>query len=412
MAYLVQAPEKLRGIISLPASKSISNRALILKALSRSIYPVKNLSVCEDTEVMQRAFSQPQAVIDIGAAGTSMRFLTAYFSTLPGERVLTGTERMKNRPIAVLVNALREIGADIEYLEKEGYPPLKIRGKELEGGEISLDAGVSSQYISALMMIAPVTRKGLRIVLKGKLVSKPYIRMTEQLMEDFGVTLSWLGNHIRIKRQDYRPAFEYLVESDWSAASYWYEIVALSDDQPEIELLGLQKKSCQGDAEVAHLFEKLGVSTVFTEKGVILKKNSHMLSSFKYDFVCEPDLAQTFVVTCALKNIPFRFSGLQSLRIKETDRIAAMQQEMQKLGYVIEANDQEMWWDGTRCDADLSQAIHTYEDHRMSMAFAPVALVLGPVLIDEPDVVKKSYPSFWKDLQSVGFKLDNPAVKK
>ena len=404
MIYTVQSPKKLKGSIQLPASKSISNRALLLNALSESIYFIKNISDCDDTKVMKRAFNQSQSTIDIEAAGTSMRFLTAYFSAILGEqRILTGSERMKNRPIGILVDALRQIGAEIEYAEKEGYPPLKINGKILEGGVISLEGGVSSQYISALMMIAPLTKKGIRLKIKGDLISKPYIRMTQALMKDFGVSSTWMLDTISIEKKKYTPIFNFTVESDWSAASYWYEMIALKEEPAEIELKGLYKKSYQGDAVVAELFEKLGVSTEYTDTGVIIRKTNARLASFKYNFVQEPDLAQTFAVVCALKNIPFHFEGVQSLKIKETDRIVALQTELSKLGYVVEANDKEIWWDGTCCSPEENPIINTYEDHRMAMAFAPVALVKEQVRINEPSVVSKSYPSYWNHLQQAGF---------
>ncbi len=404
MIYSVHKPETLHADILLPASKSISNRALILRALSNSMHDIHNLSDCDDTEVMLQAFAHPTEVIDIKAAGTAMRFLTAYFSTLPGERIITGTERMRNRPVALLVDALRKLGADIGYVEKEGFPPLKIKGKTLEGGEISLSGEVSSQYISALMMIAPVMRKGLSIRLEGNIISKPYIRMTQQLMEVFGVKVSWADHTITIPPQTYQGV-PFKVENDWSAASYWYEMMAFAGEEAEITLDGLYKKSLQGDSKVAQLFEVLGVTTKYTEKGVILKKTDRIVSPFIYNFQHEPDLAQTFVVTCALKNIPFQFTGLQSLKIKETDRILALQNEMKKLGFPIrEANNSEISWAGNRCPVTHSP-IETYEDHRMAMAFAPVSMILGEIEVNDPQVVNKSYPGFWKNIEQAGFTI-------
>ena len=405
MKYTIQAPEKLICTsVSLPASKSISNRALILKALSRSTFEIENLSDCDDTEVMLAAFSAGKYEINIGAAGTSMRFLTAYLSQLEGkEHIITGTERMKNRPIRILVDALRQLGADINYLEKEGFPPLKIRGKKLNGGFISLTGNVSSQYISALMMIAPAMTNGLTLQLEGEIISRPYIRLTCQMMQDFGINVLWKDNLIQINPQDFRPA-SYQVENDWSAASYWYEILALSPDDTCIELTGLYKDSAQGDSKIVELFENLGVSTEFTESGVCFKKTGTGTSKFIYDFVNEPDMAQTFIVTCCLLNIPFRFTGLQSLKIKETDRIVALQKELKKLGYVIcDYENSIMEWNGERCEADENPGIDTYEDHRMAMAFAPAALVFGKIIINEPQVVSKSYPDYWEDLKKAGF---------
>ena len=406
MTYTIQSTGKFGGSIQLPASKSISNRVLLLNSLSQSIYFLKNVSTCDDTEVMKQALSQTQPVVDIGAAGTAMRFLTAFFAITPGERILTGTERMKKRPIGILVEALRQMGAGIEYMEEEGYPPLKITGKDLDGGTVSLDGSVSSQYISALMMIAPLTKKGIRIKIKGELISKPYVRMTQSLMKDFGASLSWLLDTISIEKRSYSPAFDFTVENDWSAASYWYEMVALREKPTEIELLGLYKKSYQGDSAVAELFEKLGVSTEYTEKGVILRKTKSTSTLFKYNFVKKPDLVQTFVVTCALKNIPFHFEGLQSLKVKETDRIIALQTEMQKLGYSLVVSDKDIRWGGERCTAEENPIISTYEDHRMAMAFAPIALINDRISIENPDVVSKSYPTYWKDLQKAGLIVD------
>ncbi len=407
MKYIVQSPEKLiSASILLPASKSISNRALILNALSKSPFAIENLSNSDDTEVMLAAFANNNYELNIGAAGTSMRFLTAYLAQLEGEEhIITGTERMKNRPIRILVDALRQLGADIEYVEKEGFPPLKIKGKKLAGGEISLNGSISSQYISALMMVAPSMTNGLTLKLEGKIISRPYIELTSQMMQDFGVISQLNDNVIRIKHQHYLPA-SYLVESDWSAASYWYEMLALTSNNVDIELLGLQKNSSQGDAKITELFDCLGVSTNYTEKGVRISKNTSRTAKLICDFVNEPDMAQTFVVTCCLLNIPFRFTGLQSLKIKETDRISALQKELRKLGYIIaDFDDSILEWNGEKCEPEADPVIDTYEDHRMAMAFAPVSLVLGKIIINEPQVVSKSYPNYWEDLKDVGFNI-------
>ncbi len=409
MKYLVEFSKYSGKNISLPASKSISNRALILNALSGNKYPVNNLSDCDDTKVMLAAFLSEDRSIDVGAAGTAMRFLTAYLAQKEGYCLLTGSKRMKNRPIGSLVNALRELGADIKYFDKEGFPPLKITGRKLRGGKISLDGSVSSQYISALMMIAPNMSEGLTITLTGDVISKPYIQMTSQMMNDFGVNVEWNGKTIEIKPQVYNPCAQ-TAESDWSAASYWYEILSFCDKNSTIELTGLFKKSLQGDAKVAQLFEKLGVFTEYNDNGVriINRGIDNPGYEFIYDFVNEPDLAQTFVVTCAVKNIPFRFTGLQSLRIKETDRMSALQKEMKKLGYIIsDHNDCALVWSGERCEPESDPVIDTYEDHRMAMSFAPVAVILEKININDPSVVSKSYPGFWDDLKSAGFIIQN-----
>ena len=406
MKYLIKAPEeRLRASVQLPASKSISNRALILNALSYSPYDIQNLSDCDDTEVMVKALNSDSRDFDIKAAGTAMRFLTAFLSKIVGEWTITGTERMKNRPIKLLVDALNSLGARIEYIEKEGYPPLRIFGSALQGGEISLDGGVSSQYISALLMIAPLMEKGLTLHLEGNIISRPYINLTLQLMEQFGVKAIWNGQTIKILPQEYKP-IRFTVESDWSAASYWYSIMALSKNA-EIELLGLFKNSLQGDAAGAKLFAQLGVGTTFTDRGVVLKYNGNAVKKLIYNFVNEPDLAQTFVVTCVLLNIPFRFTGLQSLKIKETDRIEALKTELRKLGYLLtDSNDSILEWNGERCEPEADPIIATYEDHRMAMAFAPAALVLPKGLkVADPEVVTKSYPAYWEDLRKAGFAL-------
>lgn len=406
MNYKILAPEgPVRASVRLPASKSISNRVLILNALSYSAYEVQNLAECDDTEVMVRALQSNDTHFDIKAAGTAMRFLTAFLSKIVGEWTITGTERMRNRPIKILVDALNSLGARVEYMEKEGYPPLRIYGSALQGGEIALPGTVSSQYISALLMIAPLTEKGIVLHLEGAVISKPYIRMTLQLMEEFGVRAEWNGQTIRVRPQEYRPV-PFTVESDWSAASYWYAIMALSRGS-EIELLGLFKKSTQGDSAGAALFAQLGVGTTYTSRGVLLKPNGNSCRKLVYDFVNEPDLAQTFVVTCVFMQIPFRFTGLQSLKIKETDRIEALKTEMRKLGYVLkDTADSILEWDGERCEPEGDPVIATYEDHRMAMAFAPIALKRPEgIRIADPGVVSKSYPNYWKDLKAVGFQL-------
>ena len=394
----------IRTSVKLPASKSISNRALILNALSYSAYDVENLSDCDDTNLMVNALNSDGRDFNVGAAGTTMRFLTAFLSKVVGEWTITGTERMKNRPIKVLVDALNAIGARIEYMEKEGFPPLRIFGSALQGGEISLPGNVSSQYISAILMIAPLTEKGVTLHLEGTIISKPYIHITLGLMEAYGVKATWKENVIQVLPQEYTP-IRFMVESDWSAASYWYEIMALTKGA-EIELLGLFKNSLQGDSAGAKLFAQLGVGTTFTNRGVVLKKNGNVCRKLVYNFVNEPDLVQTFVVTCVCMNIPFRFSGLQSLRIKETDRIEALKTELRKLGYVLECKESILEWTGERCEPEQDPVIATYEDHRMALSFAPIALVRPEgVQIAHPQVVSKSYPHYWEDLKVAGFSV-------
>ena len=408
MNYVIHAPAaSWKTSVQLPASKSICNRALILNALSYSPYEIQNLSDCDDTDVMVKALNSNDSHFDVKAAGTAMRFLTAFLSKVVGEWTITGTERMKNRPIRILVDALNAVGAKIEYLEKEGFPPLRIMGSALQGGEISLDGGVSSQYISALLMIAPLMEKGLTLHLQGKVISKPYIHLTLQLMKQYGVESEWVGSTIKVAPQSYRP-LPYTVESDWSAASYWYEMMALSQ-QAEIELKGLFKESLQGDAAGAKLFAQLGVATDYKAGGVVLRKNGNVCQRLIYDFVNEPDLAQTFVTTCAFMDIPFRFTGLQSLKIKETDRIEALKCELRKLGYVLtDTNGSILEWNGERCEPEAHPVITTYEDHRMAMAFAPASLVRKEgIEIAHPEVVSKSYPHFWENMESAGFVVES-----
>lgn len=401
MQYKLNIPRTIRADVKLPASKSISNRALIINALAGSSIQPDNLSECDDTRVMIKALSCGSQTIDIMAAGTAMRFLTAYLSVTPGTYVITGTERMRQRPIGVLVNALRELGADIEYVENEGYPPLRITGKEPDKSEIKLSGSISSQYISALLMIAPVLKNGLNIFLSGKIISLPYIDLTLKLMKDFGAEAVWDSeNSLSVKPTGYKST-PFTVESDWSAASYWYQLAALAD-HAEVHLSGLFPGSYQGDSRGAVLFEKLGVSTEFTDKGVTLRKAGECVDRLNEDFINIPDLAQTFVVTCALLNIPFRFTGLQTLKIKETDRIAALITETAKLGYAIrEENNSALIWDGERTRPEQKPVIDTYEDHRMAMAFAPAAMYYPEIRIADPEVVTKSYPGYWRDIRAI-----------
>ncbi len=396
--------KEVKGEIQLPASKSISNRALIIDALSYAGGQIHNLANCDDTNVLVNALHSNARVFDIGAAGTAMRFLTAFLSKIVGEWVITGSERMKQRPISILVDALNKLGAKIEYMEKEGFPPLRIHGSALLGGKIELDGSVSSQYISALLMIAPTMRDGLTLRLTGKIISKPYIFLTLKLMEDFDIKSTWANDLIIIHPQEYKPV-DYTVESDWSAASYWYQMCALSP-KSEIKLLGLNKNSFQGDSKVTEIFSSLGVRTKFQKGEVVLTKNNELTDKLVYNFTDQPDLAQTVVVTCCCLQVPFRFSGLQSLKIKETNRVEALQNECKKLGFLLEEPAEGILeWNGKRCETDPAPVIKTYEDHRMAMAFAPACLKTGNIQIENPMVVTKSYPNYWDDLQSAGLKI-------
>ena len=413
MQYIVSCPEHIDTSIMLPASKSISNRALIIQALTKGGMMPENLSDCDDTEVIIRGLGKQSEIIDIKAAGTAMRFMTAYLSATEGEHTITGTERMKHRPIGILWMRLRYLGAEIEYVGEEGYPPLRIRGRQLEGGTLLIAGDVSSQYISALLMIAPILTKGLELKLTGNIISRPYIDLTLHLMHEFGVAAEWSDfDTIRVKPQPYQQR-AYTIESDWSAASYWYEILALTDDtQSKVALQGLKDGSRQGDSTVRYIFSLLGIKTSFKEKDVngmpeaLLTRHSRMLNRMDYDFTNQPDLAQTLIAVCPVLGIPFHFTGLGTLKIKETDRIEAMKREMEKLGYILhEEEGTALSWTGERCEPMTQPTIDTYEDHRMAMSFAPLAIKLGEIRINNPEVVSKSYPHYWADLRKAGFKI-------
>lgn len=401
----ITSPRKIQVSVSLPASKSICNRALIINALTQDCLPLKNLSDCDDTQVMQTALSALQPVIDIKAAGTAMRFLSAFLAVSEGTHIITGTQRMQQRPIGILVNALRSLGADITYIGKEGFPPLRITGKNLLNKEVTLSGSVSSQYISALLMIGPTLTNGLTLTLTDEIISRPYIDLTLKLMSDFGAKVKWINDHqLKVEPHPYCPT-AYTIENDWSAASYWYEICALSDDAI-IQLPGLFPNSPQGDSIVAELFSVLGVESRIEKQVLTLHKTAKKANRLEYNFINQPDLAQTFVVTCALLNIPFHFNGLQSLKIKETDRITALIKEMKKLGYVLtETNGCSLSWNGERCTPDANPCITTYEDHRMAMAFAPACFIYKNLQVNDPDVVNKSYPQYWQHLINAGFHI-------
>ncbi|MGN1375282.1 MAG: 3-phosphoshikimate 1-carboxyvinyltransferase [Prevotella sp.] len=413
MKYIITAPNKIETQINLPASKSISNRALVISAMTDSKILPENLSDCDDTEVIIKALKNMPETIDIKAAGTAMRFMTAFLSVSTGRHIITGTERMKQRPIRVLVDALRSLGADISYEGNEGYPPLRINGTYHNGGSVEISGNVSSQFISALLMIGPALKHGIELRLTGEIISRPYIDLTMCVMRDYGAEVDWINpSTIKVEPIPYK-ATPFFIENDWSAASYWYEIAALySGDCCNICLKGLIDGSRQGDSAVKYLFSMLGIKTSFDVKSqgvptnVRLKRTEMRPPRIDYDFVNQPDLAQTLVVTCAMMGVPFVFKGLSSLKIKETDRIEALKTEMKKLGYIIrETGVGELTWDGTRCTPDKDIVIDTYEDHRMAMAFAPVSLVTGSITINNPQVVSKSYPRFWSDLKESGFNI-------
>jgi len=413
MAIKISRKDKnIKGKIHLAGSKSISNRVLIIRALSGENFQIDGLASSHDTKLMTALLAQEgETTYDAGPAGTTFRFLTAYLSMQEGTQLLTGSERMQQRPIKVLAEALIDLGADIEYVNQVGYPPLKIHSPKNFGasGKITLPANISSQYISALLMIAPTLEKGLEITLDGDIVSIPYILMTLNIMAYFGVEHKWEGNVITIANQTYTPK-PFTVEADWSAASYYYSIAALSDEA-DLELHGLFEESTQGDAAIADMMKDLGVETTYHEGYVRIQKTMASKANFEYDFIKCPDLAQTIVACCAGLGVQGLMTGLQTLRIKETDRIAALKAELAKGNayfsqlppkFSPKSGKEYHMIDGT---FNVETAtIDTYEDHRMAMALAPLSLIC-PLTIEEEDVVNKSYPEFWDDLSSLGFDL-------
>lgn len=379
---------------------------LIMQALSSSGMELKNLSDSDDTRVLRDALKQPDGEINIGHAGTAMRFLTAFLCTQQKTVLLSGSARMKQRPVGPLVDALRELGAEIRYKEAEGCAPLEIKGGLKKGGKLTVDGGVSSQYISALMMIGPVLQGGLFINLSGDVVSSTYIKMTLSLMQRGGIDVSFEGREIRIREGVYH--FDNLVvESDWSAASYWFQIAALMPGS-EIKLPMLEQNSLQGDSALVTMFDSLGVKSEFEGKGLVLRSGSAVKRRlYEYDFTLCPDLTQTMAVTLCAMGIPFYFTGTRTLRVKETDRVAALQAELGKFGFSLEADEGGDWisWDGKKGQAQNMPLIETYHDHRMAMAFAPLAIAFEEVIVNDPMVVTKSYPAFWQDLEKAGFSV-------
>lgn len=391
--------------IALASSKSESNRALIIDALTGFKSHLENLSTARDTQTMIRLLKSEEETADVLDAGTTMRFLTAYFAATNQKKIMTGTDRMCERPIGILVDALKTLGADITYLDKEGYPPLRINGMDTSSSltpNVQIRGNVSSQYISALLMIAPTLPQGLDIELIGEVGSIPYITMTIQLMEAYGVNVEadWEKNILKVKPQEYQP-ITYKIESDWSGASYWYSVVALAQDKnTKVELLGLKENSLQGDSVIVDIMTGLGVKSTFTAVGVLLEKTEPE-DSFKWDFSNCPDLAQTVAVVLSGLRIEGEFTGIESLKIKETDRVLALQNELKKLGSdLIELEKDHKYVVKHTAERTERPEIETYDDHRMAMAFAPFSM-LQEVIIKDPGVVAKSYPSFWDDLRKV-----------
>ena len=426
---ITAAKKKVSGTIHLTGSKSESNRALIMQAMSKGAVEVKNLSEAADTVTLlgilqpsdvergklkvengklkaeNDALVKSPKVIDIGPAGTAMRFLTAYYTLQNGEVILTGSARMKQRPIGILVDALRELGAEIEYAEQDGYPPLVIRGPLKQKSEkVSIKGNISSQYISSLLLAAPLLEKGLELVIEGELTSKPYVEMTLAMLAQAGIKYTWKENIIRIPNQLYTKS-TISVEPDWSAASYWYSIAALAEEA-ELFLPGLNGYSLQGDSKITEIMANFGITSQFKDGGVLIRKEYKKLERKIFDFKECPDLAQTVIVICAALGHNATFTGMETLKIKETDRVNALQIELAKIGVKLIEKNQTYQLDCSERDLKKSIRIKTYDDHRMAMAFAPLALVLNQMEIEDHLVVEKSYPHFWKDLESVGYDIE------
>jgi 3-phosphoshikimate 1-carboxyvinyltransferase len=395
---------KRKSKITITGSKSESNRLLLLQALYPEI-KIENLSNSDDSKLMQSALQSTENIIDIHHAGTAMRFLTAYFSTQNGkEIILTGSNRMQERPIKILAEALQQLGAEISYEKSHGFPPLKIKGKTLTKSKVTLNANVSSQYISALLLIAPKLKNGLELTLEGKITSVPYIEMTLSLLSDIGVETSFSNNKIKIKPKNKNSITNnFIVESDWSSASYYYSIVALSNIGTTIELSYYKKNSLQGDSALTEIYKEFGVQTTFENNSITLKKTNQNPKPKTFDLSNAPDLAQTIAVTCFGLGIECFLSGLQTLKIKETDRLLALKNEIEKLGGQVKITQDSLQLLVSK-NRNKNVNIATYNDHRMAMSFAPLALKQS-IIINDAEVVSKSYPNFWNDLKTLGFQL-------
>ncbi|MDB4919414.1 3-phosphoshikimate 1-carboxyvinyltransferase [Mucilaginibacter sp.] len=416
---LTKKGRSIKGTVQLTGSKSECNRALIIEALSNGKVKVENISDAADAVTLAEVLSleskvlsqksndsglktQDLRLINIGPAGTAMRFLTAYFTLQNEEVILTGSERMKQRPIGILVEALRELGAQIEYVENEGFPPIKLKGSLVQqSNKISIKGNISSQYITALLLIAARLPFGLELHIEGDLTSRPYVEMTLAMLQTAGIQHNWQGNVISVQNQEFATTSLY-IEPDWSAASYWYSIAALADEA-ELFLPGLAQYSLQGDSIITEIMANFGITSQFKDGGVYLQKEAKEISRKIFDLKECPDLAQTIIVICAALGHDATFTGLETLKIKETDRIKALQNELAKLRVKLIEKGQVYKLDCSEKQIPERIFVNTYDDHRMAMAFAPLALLIPQVEIEDADVVEKSYPAFWKDLEKMGF---------
>lgn len=406
MKYRVRKKDKiLKGEIKLEGSKSITNRVLIIKALCHDDFDVKNYSNSEDSvTLLQLINMQDEKVLNAKDGGATIRFMLAFLAIHEGEVILTGSEQLIERPIGPLVDALVSMGADIQYLAKKNYPPVLIRGKMLKATRVDVESDMSSQFVSALLLIAPAMRNGLIIRIKGDMVSKPYIEMTLSVMRHFGIRYEWSQNMISIPRQNY-SGMNFNVESDWSSASYFYEMAAFADEV-DVKLTGLQRVSTQGDSVIAKMMDQFGVTTTFIENGVHLTKRNVKPRIFEYDFTGCPDIAPTMLATCAGLHIPARITGIEHLKIKESNRIGAMQQELMKIGAAFQRHENTWMLNPATTNVVHSNIFQTHNDHRMAMCFASLAMTGQEVIIEDPGVVRKSYPRFWDDLKKVGFEIE------
>lgn len=409
----ISHPSKIaKGTINLTGSKSISNRALIIQALCKDDFKIENLSNSADTETLVKLLASNDQELNAGHAGTTYRFMTAYCAVTGRNTLLSGSKRMHSRPIGELVEALKSLGAAIEYSNEKGYPPLQITSKKITGSRVTLKADISSQFITALLLIAPTLTNGLEVTLESEPVSRPYIEMTLRMMEYFGISHTWDGLVIKIEAQNY-VAKDYFVESDWSSASYLYAIAALADES-DITINGLTDQALQGDSAISNMMTSFGIESTFSDRSVHLTKtNNDSVPFYEYDFISQPDIAQTMSIIGAAKGTSMLFSGLQTLAIKETDRTKALKKELNKYGvsfvkmptrFVQKSEVQYYMQEGIATPNDDAE-IETYDDHRMAMAFAPLSLIM-PLRIKDKEVVRKSYPSYWKDLEQLGFNIE------
>lgn len=406
MKYRVRKKEKtLKGEIKLEGSKSITNRVLIIKALCHEDFDVKNYSKSEDSvTLLELINAQDQKVLNAKDGGATIRFMLAFLAIHEGEVILTGSEQLIERPIGPLVDALTSMGADIQYLGKKNYPPVLIHGKMLKPTRVDIESDMSSQFVSALLLISPILRNGLILKIKGEMVSKPYIEMTLSVMKHFGISYDWSQNMISIPRQSYSGK-NFNVESDWSSASYYYEMAAFADEV-DLKITGLNRVSTQGDSVIAKMMDQFGVTTTFVENGVHLTKRNVKPRIFEYDFTGCPDIAPTMLTTCAGLHIPARITGIEHLKIKESNRIGSMQQELVKLGAAFQRHDNTWILSPATSQSSQTNVFQTHNDHRMAMCFASLAMTGQEVIIEDPSVVRKSYPTFWNDLKKVGFEIE------